>query len=720
MENADKYGQAALANACNTIAAAQSGSRNGTLNKESYGIGQLVAAGAIALSEARTALLSAALSNKIERHEAEETIASGLKAGMKSPRNLAENAAPAKVVWKEKRSTADYAKQLYADAVPHAGTLAERYLREHRQLSGVLPASFRFHPTVWHKGAGQTLPALVAPILRTDATGSRVAAVHVTFLDPASGAKTKADPAKKMFGTCKGGAIWLGDYATHMLCAEGIEKGLACQSAAEVPAAVGLSATLLPSIVWPRGTKRVTLCADPNGAGEAAIHKCAKALADDQVELLVCYPPHPGKDWDETPADEIRDAIQSAKPWSAPKQQAKQLPNAFQENDAFDTDEKGRPFKSEGNVLRALKWAAIEVSYDEFAQHYCVDGLPQYGPRLDDDALDELLLLIAREYYLKIAVQDFRRIVRAAARRNRFHPVRNYLAKLQWDGRERIDSWLIDYAGADDTPFIRAVGRIFLIAACRRVRQPGCKFDEMLVLESVEGRDKSTAFAVLAGNDWFTDEAPLTAAAREVIEQLRGHWIVECADLDGMRRAEVTTLKKFLSRRNDKATLKYKEETTHAPRQCVFAGTTNEENYLLSTTGNRRFWPVAIRQFDVEALKRDRDQLWAEAALCEDTDESIRLPRELWADAACEQQKRLAIDEWEDLVSGWLDREVGEYRLLESEHYRVTLADVARGALGISSEKLEQRVIERIAKCLRNAGWERSHKSHGRYFWQKL
>src|SRR4030067_3131213 len=152
----------------------------------------------------------------------------------------------------------------------------------------------------------------------------------------------------------------------------------------------------------------------------------------------------------------------------------------------------------------------------------------------------------------------------------------------------------------------------------------------MVVLESPEGRNKSTAFLVLAGEAGFTDEAPLTEKPREVIEQLRGKWIVECADLDGMRRADVTTLKKFLSRRVVSSTLKYKEETKHFQRQCIFVGSTNEDNYLLSKTGNRRFWPVAIEQFDIVRLTRDRDQLWAEAGLCEDADESIRPARPLW------------------------------------------------------------------------------------------
>ena len=384
--------------------------------------------------------------------------------------------------------------------------------------------------------------------------------------------------------------------------------------------------------------------------------------------------------------------------------------------DNFDRDSQGRIVKNEGNLLRAISWAGIELSFDDFGHDYCIAGLEGYGPRLDDDALDELFLLIAREYFFKMPVTDFRRIVRAAARRNRFHPVRNYLSGLRWDGLERLDTWLIDYAGAPDTPFVRAVGRIMLIAAVRRVRDPGCKFDEMLVLESPEGRDKSTAFRVLAGEEWFTDEMPLNSSSREVIEQLRGHWIIECADLKGLRKAEVTTLKAFLSRQVDTATLKYKEETTRFKRQCIFVGTTNEANYLLSTTGNRRFWPVPIDYFDIDALRQARDQLWAEAALCEDTGESIRLSRTLWDVAREEQSQRTAIDEWDEIIAEWLEAESRERNLISPDGDRTKLKDVAKDALNITADKLDQRAIERIAKGLRAAGWMRIKTNSGNWW----
>jgi len=396
----------------------------------------------------------------------------------------------------------------------------------------------------------------------------------------------------------------------------------------------------------------------------------------------------------------------------APKRPAREVKNT---PDALDRDEAGRIRKTEGNLLKALHWAGVTLSFDEFALEYRVQT-SDWVKRLDDDTFDDLYLMIEREYFLKLQVADFRRIVKAAARRKRFHPVRDYLASLKWDGLERIDSWLIDYAGAADTPFVRAVCRIVLIAAVRRVREPGCKFDEMLVLESGEGFEKSTAFEVLASIGWFSDNAPIHEKPREVIELLRGRWIVECADLAGMRRGEVESLKAFLSRKVDSSTMKYGIETVIAPRQCIFVGTTNERNYLVSTTGNRRFWPVRVQPFDIPGLTAVRDQLWAEAAACEADGESIRLPRELWGVAGEEQAARTAVDEWDELIADWLDSQLAARNLLSPAGPRVTLPDAAKGALNLGADKLDQRTIERVAKGLRHAGWERV-RSGGKRFW---
>jgi hypothetical protein len=532
--------------------------------------------------------------------------------------------------------------------------------------------------------------------------------MHVTFLDPRTGAKTGANPAKKMYGACKGGAIWLGEHATHMLCAEGIEKGLACRAATGIPTAVGLSSTILPSIVWPRATKRVTLCADPNGAGEAAIHKAAKAMAADDIELLVVYPPTPGKDWDETPADAVKAAISAAKPWGAPHQACidEEAEEQFQRNDD------GKIRSNEHNFLLAMRKSKVTFRYDEFSAEGFVDGLEGYGPSISDAVYGEIYLMLPRHHGFKVSREDIRDIVRSQMLRNRFHPVKDYLASLEWDGVERLDEWLCTYAGAKDTPFTRAVGSLTLIAAVRRIRQPGCKFDEMLILESPEGRDKSSAFRLLAGEEHFSDHAPFGASQREVIESLHGRWIVECPDLDTMSRAEVNSMKAFLSRQVDRAAMKYERETTALARHCVFVGTTNEDAYLVSRTGNRRYWPVRIERFDLEALGRDRDHLWAEAAYREAKGESIRLPQELWGEARQEQEQREVGDEVEELVRDWLDD-----RTNLDGGYRTTIVTVAKGALKLEAAKISSTEQRRVASLLKRAGWSKSSRSNGKNWW---
>jgi len=218
--------------------------------------------------------------------------------------------------------------------------------------------------------------------------------------------------------------------------------------------------------------------------------------------------------------------------------------------------------------------------------------------------------------------------------------VRNWLDGLKWDGGPRIDNWLVTYAGAEDTPFNRAVGRIFLIAGVRRVRQPGCKFDTMLVLESPQGRNKSRSLGALATRpEWFTDNLSLAAEGKELIEQTSGVWLVEFADLSGIGRRDVNHVKSLLSRREDRARAAYARRSQRVPRQFITAGTTNDAQYLIDDE-NRRFWPVAVEGFDFAAIERAAPQLWAEAAVYEAAGEPITLAEELWQAAAEAQAAR--------------------------------------------------------------------------------
>lgn len=307
------------------------------------------------------------------------------------------------------------------------------------------------------------------------------------------------------------------------------------------------------------------------------------------------------------------------------------------------------------NVRVALSALGVKLRYDEFNGYILISGPGDEPERyLDDKALKTLWVRVREYLDFKPSLEFFDTTVEVIGLEaaNRFHPVRDYLATLKWDGTPRLDTWLVKYGGAPDTEYVRAVGSKAIIAAVRRVRHPGCKFDCMLVLHSGQGTFKSSALKALAGGDaWFTDTLPVDADARVVIEQTRGKWIVELAELAGLKRAEVEHVKATLSRQQDRARAVWGRRAEDVPRQCVFFGTTNAERFLTDPTGNRRFWPVRVERFDADALKRDRDQLWAEAAAREEGGEEIFLAPGLEAAAAGEQEERRQADPWEMVIA---------------------------------------------------------------------
>jgi hypothetical protein len=326
----------------------------------------------------------------------------------------------------------------------------------------------------------------------------------------------------------------------------------------------------------------------------------------------------------------------------------KQLRSAHHATWDFARDDKGRVMTGQYNISKALTRLGIHVGWNEHAGRHEVEGLPGFGPALCDAALTRMRLLLEKRYKFLPQKEYFYEVVTDIGRYNSFHPVKDYLRGLHWDGTPRIDTWLVDHAGAPDSPYVRAVSGLWLMAAVKRVFYPGCKFDEMLVLESPQqGMDKSSGLAALCPEDsWFSDDLPLDADGKRVIEQTRGRWIVECAELKGMKTRDVEHMKSLLARRSDTARMAYGKIPEQVPRQCVFAGTTNESHYLVDPTGNRRFWPVLVERFKVRELRDARDQLWAEAYKRVDEGASIRLDPALYEAAGGEQADRVQEDPW--------------------------------------------------------------------------
>lgn len=375
---------------------------------------------------------------------------------------------------------------------------------------------------------------------------------------------------------------------------------------------------------------------------------------------------------------------------------------AWEEHADFETDSHGVPYKkSQHNIGVALARRGISLRYDVFADHALIskDGEEWI---LDDATVTDLRLTFDREYGFLVDKDFFFDVISDTARANSFHPVADYLSDVEskWDGVARVDTWLTTYLGAEDNKFNSAAGVCWLIAAVRRIRQPGCKFDEMPVFESEQGLGKSSALAILAVNpDWFTDNLDLTAGAQETIEQTAGKWLVEIAEMQGMRKGDIEHVKAQLSRPRDRARPAYGRIPVERPRQFVLCGTTNGTKYLKDPTGNRRFWPVKVSKIAFAALERDVDQLWAEAATRETLGESIRLDPELWGVAAEVQAARQIENPYVDALDKFLGDMEG----------RIPSTDVYE-ALRIPADRRHQGVIEQVCDAMRKLGWGEKKK----------
>jgi hypothetical protein len=355
---------------------------------------------------------------------------------------------------------------------------------------------------------------------------------------------------------------------------------------------------------------------------------------------------------------------------------------------------------SQENVRRALAREEVELSHDLFADRLLVRvGRETTARTIDDATVDRLWLRIDERYHFRPSFEFFEKVLRDEARKTAFHPVRDYLDALEWDGAPRVDRWLETYCGAADSEYTRAVGALVLVAAVRRVRQPGCKFDELLVLESDrQGLGKSSALRALCPLDsWFSDDLPLSVDAKQTIERTSGKWIVEAAELAGLHKSQVEQLKAMLSRQVDgPARMAYARLAVEAPRQFIMIGTTNSYRYL-KDGHNRRFWPVRVERFDLAKLAKDRNQLWAEAARREADGESIRLAPSLYPLAELQQERRRAVDPWESSL---------DERLARSDKHRLTNDDVWT-LLGIVVKDRDERANTRVLAVMQRLGFRR-------------
>ena len=220
---------------------------------------------------------------------------------------------------------------------------------------------------------------------------------------------------------------------------------------------------------------------------------------------------------------------------------------------------------------------------------------------------------LSREYGIEPSITMIDEVLNTVSLENAYHPLRDYLNSLEWDGVERVEKAFKNYLGAEmPEPYLSEVTRKFFLACVKRAFEPGCKFDHVVVLEGFQGLGKSTFANVLAGKNWFLDGLP-NFNDKDAALYLQGTWICELSELAAIYKSANETTKSFISRTVDRFRPPYGQRRIDFPRTTVFLGTTNFHDYLTDSTGNRRFWPIFVKKCDFEGIQKDRDQLWAEA-----------------------------------------------------------------------------------------------------------
>jgi len=371
------------------------------------------------------------------------------------------------------------------------------------------------------------------------------------------------------------------------------------------------------------------------------------------------------------------------------------------------------------NAITALRlapeWADV-LSFNEFSRQVR-QGRPAPWMRATTDQWsdhdDRLTADWLQHQGVHVGVDVAGQAVQTVARDRKFHPVRTYLDSLQWDGQPRLTRWLATYLGVEDSEYSAAVGLRWTRSSVARIYRPGAKVDCCLILEGPQGGKKSTALKTLAG-EWFTDEIA-DLGSKDSALQTQGVWVVEIAELDSMTRTEVSRIKAFMSRATDRFRPPYGKQVIESPRQCVFAGSVNHSTYLRDETGGRRFWPVVCGEIDVDALARDRNQLWAEAV-------SQYVHGEVWwletpeliQEAERQQSDRYEEDAWHGLIATWVENpqkrrdgtgypEAG----FSSDNQSVCIADILNHCIGKKQDQWTQLDQNRVARCLRAIKWER-------------
>jgi predicted P-loop ATPase len=365
--------------------------------------------------------------------------------------------------------------------------------------------------------------------------------------------------------------------------------------------------------------------------------------------------------------------------------------------------DKKKPKADLANTLIALRhapeWAGV-LGYDEFALQIVMRKpapwvlKDRWEPQIWTDSDNARVTEWLQHQDIGIGIHIAAAAAEAVATENSFHPIKDYVRRIKWDEKSRLDTFASVYLGAEETPYTAAVCKAFFVAAIARLSRPGCKHDHVLILEGPQGALKSSAIDALF-SPWFSDDIA-ELGSKDSAMQVRVAWGIEIPELAAMQRGEIERVKAFVARRIDIFRPSYGRYVVRVPRQSVFAGTTNSTGYLKDETGGRRFWPIKCGKIDLAAIKRDKDQLWAEAL------HLFRKGHKWWltdADvirlAKQEQSDRFATDPWHDVIAIFLETKSD-----------TSVGEILAEAIGMTERAKWSRGDEiRVGSCLTAMGW---------------
>lgn len=378
----------------------------------------------------------------------------------------------------------------------------------------------------------------------------------------------------------------------------------------------------------------------------------------------------------------------------------------------FRSNQRGEPFQTVYNTVLALDvdmpdtlalnvWTEDIIFMKPAPWHREDEKVPYWTD--DDNAQFKYFLGAQRRFEPKS--QNIEEALVTVSKRKKFHPIKTELESYVWDGVPRINDWMVKYMGTEDTSYVRNVGLKVLVAAIKRLYEPGCKFDYIMVLEGRQGIGKSRAIQILGGE--YYGDIDINLHDKETIEVMRRLWIIEASEMEAHRKQESTAMKAFLSRNTDMFRVPYAKRAKAFPRQSIFIGSVNPENcedigWLKDTTGNRRYWPVACTRIDIDALRKIRNQLWAEALLHYKKGTPIFFEdTKIEEMATREQYKRMGEDAWYERVVEWLTIGLGKDKKV------VSPSNIYCDCLGGRFATIRRDEQRRIADIMRSLGWER-------------